>query len=54
MNQSKDFIVGGVEFNAITIPKLFSQLTNKNIKSKGYITVSGVSKILVLKDYIGD
>lgn len=42
----KDFNVGGVEFNAITIPKLFSQLTNSNFKQKGYITVSGVSSIM--------
>ena len=42
----KDFNIGGVEFNAITIPKLFSQLTNNNFNSKGYITVSGVSGIM--------
>lgn len=42
----KDFNIGGVEFNATTISKLFSRLTNNNFNSKGYITVSGVSGIM--------
>ena len=46
MNQKKDFIIGDVGFNAITIPKLFSQLTNKINISKGYITVSGASGVV--------
>ena len=42
----KDFNIGGVEFNAITKPKLISQLNNNNFNYKGYITVSGVSGIM--------
>ena len=46
MNQNKDFIVGDIGFNAITIPKLFAQLTDKQNVSKGYITVSGASGVV--------
>ena len=46
MNQKKDFIIGDVGFNAITIPKLFSELINKINISKGYITVSGASGVV--------
>tara|TARA_B100000073_G_scaffold310730_1_gene283310 strand:- start:359 stop:1111 length:753 start_codon:yes stop_codon:yes gene_type:complete len=46
MKHNKDFIVGDIGFNAITIPKLFSQLTNKKNNSKGYITVSGASGVV--------
>ncbi len=46
MNNLKDFTVGGVNFNAITIPKLFNQLTNKNNQTRGYITVSGASGVV--------
>lgn len=45
MNKNKDFTVGGVGFNAINIPDLFCKLVGNN-KSKGYITVSGVSGVM--------
>ena len=39
MQNLKDFTVGGVNFNAITIPKLYNQLTNRNNQTKGYALV---------------
>ena len=46
MQNLKDFTVGGVNFNAITIPKLYNQLTNRNNQTKGYVTVSGASGVV--------
>jgi len=46
MNHNKDFTVGDIGFNAITIPKLFAQLTDIDQKIKGYITVSGASGVV--------
>ena len=46
MNHNKDFTVGDIGFTAITIPKLFAQLTNIDQQLKGYITVSGVSGVV--------
>ena len=48
MNNKKDFYIGNVGFNAITIPKLFDLLTQNSLK--GYITVSGVSGVIESKD----
>tara|TARA_Y100001935_G_scaffold250652_1_gene251147 strand:- start:11484 stop:12224 length:741 start_codon:yes stop_codon:yes gene_type:complete len=48
MNKKKDFYVGSIGFNALSIPKLFDLLIEKNLK--GYITVSGVSGVIESKN----